>query len=1140
MKVIIGLIFRYFLLDPSGCLVPYLDGEEGIRASPPAGVWCTGAIENEQKLATSPTNLPIWFSVFRYAFAPRGRRAFSTSPVLAIHNSPSNSVSFYSIRGEGGTSSKSLRSLSLDFTDVNSSSPWYGYADRLYFHYFSGTEDLKSRPSRASSQHVVIHLASLSPIRLPDQESLADYSKMLEAISRLASDLGCRILKGPTPSIAVATSSQDKGNIISARAKQNNKTNKRSVKFHLPLTKDVLPSLSTIPTGFEVPEASMLLEESMPQVPPIAYSPYRYFPSPPPPQSPCCHHLRSHHHQRHAQHQHSQANNSNNGGIALLDALIERLLSAQIHQQSPVKDEKVGKKEVATVGTSTPVGLDVCSVAVNTSAIWPTPADIGLVSPSEVSSSPKKLLESVGIQCDSVPLSPTASPVARSFPLEFDRIGAFPLTPIPTAPQPLQFQQSSESVLSLDTSFTNKSPPPAQPMKDNGNENAIGDMGYSRLLAGIQQVLQAAPHLRKTASVPGELSLLAQQPPRCTSAADNVRGRGPNTELPTEDIDADVEADVIRHQRHCEKEVAEKLDLTNSFLPSQLTKQGPPEKSTPRPGHSEVSFPATMEINSFTFATDFDLPSNRQYSRLNRGSKSTDESAVLMGLARKYLPPSVIAQLAPSNSVTQDVSDFSLSTRRYLKDHGLISSHGDGSTFGSAPLDEDRWIGGNVCSSNETSTIPRLTVMDEEVENLTNANPDSFLFSSGGTVRKHNELHEVENRAESRFSLKGTPPENVGTSHSYVIHWGDLTSRFKSKLPHPVILIPGDGLLANTSSKLLYNNATRRTEENDKAIITFPGWGETWSVDNLDSQPHTITKYFQDVTSAFTRNPYYIQNSTIRGAPFDFRRAPNENEDFVPKIKDLVEETFKNGQNQPVVLLAHSMGALYTLKFLNNQTNSWKRKYIKAFIAASAPLGGSMKALKIEASGDNFGVYFGNPLYYREVQRSMPSLAFLLPDPRLWSPDEIVIVTQTKNYTVHDYKEFFSDIGFPEGYQMYEDTKADMDSLVPPTGVDEIHCIYSSSLQTPAGMVYPSTFPDADPTLIYESDGDGTVNSRSLSVCKSWPGVNTQIIPEVNHLSIMVDPTFIKAVMDIAKADRLPPPKGSFWSGLLGVLDWWE
>ncbi|VDM30985.1 unnamed protein product [Hydatigera taeniaeformis] len=411
------------------------------------------------------------------------------------------------------------------------------------------------------------------------------------------------------------------------------------------------------------------------------------------------------------------------------------------------------------------------------------------------------------------------------------------------------------------------------------------------------------------------------------------------------------------------------------------------------------------------------------------------------------------------------------------------------------------------------------------------------------------------------------------TSHSHLLSMAALKSWIAGRLPHPLILVPGDGgsqayaqfkdhesdpfqiwidlrylISPRTFSdyfKLKYNNATRRTEENDKAIITFPGWGETWPVDNLDSHPHSVTRYFQDLTAAFTQNPYYVPNSTIRGAPFDFRRAPNENEDFNPKLKRLVEDTFHNGKDQRVVLLGHSMGALYALSFLKNQSDIWKRQYIKAFVAVSAPFGGSIKALKIEASGDNFGIYFGNPLWYREVQRSMPSLAFLLPDPRLWPKDEVVIYTAAKNYTVHDYKEFFSDIGFPEGFQMYEDTKLTVDGLIPPTGVEKVYCIYSSAVRTPGTLIYPSAFPDAQPNVVYEADGDGTVNMRSLSVCQSWANgsegvdqVETLVIPGVNHLSIVLDPRFITRVKEISHAEQPMPPRESFWQALLNSLSW--
>lgn len=187
---------------------------------------------------------------------------------------------------------------------------------------------------------------------------------------------------------------------------------KRSVKFHLPKSKDTthppFPHPSAV-TGFEVPEASMLLEEGVVTVSTPAYSPYRYFPSPSPPLPPlpphhpqCCHSQSS----PTCCHLHS-SNNSNSSPaaheeISRLEALVERLLAAQQPRQTPT----TATMQKVTVGTSTSVAHEVCSVAVNTSAVWPTAADIGLV-PATLSSSPAPSLltpcqtvESVGVQCE--------------------------------------------------------------------------------------------------------------------------------------------------------------------------------------------------------------------------------------------------------------------------------------------------------------------------------------------------------------------------------------------------------------------------------------------------------------------------------------------------------------------------------------------------------------------------------------------------------------------------------------------------------------------------------------------------------------------------------------------------------------------
>jgi alpha-beta hydrolase superfamily lysophospholipase len=80
----------------------------------------------------------------------------------------------------------------------------------------------------------------------------------------------------------------------------------------------------------------------------------------------------------------------------------------------------------------------------------------------------------------------------------------------------------------------------------------------------------------------------------------------------------------------------------------------------------------------------------------------------------------------------------------------------------------------------------------------------------------------------------------------------------------------------------------------------------------------------------------------------------DENGEYFARLKALVEETYRINDNQPVIILAHSMGGPMSLHFLHTQTKSWKDKYICALVTLSGAWGGAVKALKVFAVGKLF------------------------------------------------------------------------------------------------------------------------------------------------------------------------------------------
>ncbi|KAM9377542.1 phosphatidylcholine-sterol acyltransferase [Pholidichthys leucotaenia] len=282
--------------------------------------------------------------------------------------------------------------------------------------------------------------------------------------------------------------------------------------------------------------------------------------------------------------------------------------------------------------------------------------------------------------------------------------------------------------------------------------------------------------------------------------------------------------------------------------------------------------------------------------------------------------------------------------------------------------------------------------------------------------------------------------------------------------------------------RLVYNRTTRRSSNSPGVQIRVPGFGQTYSIEHLDYS--RLAGYFQTMVQHLV-NIGYVRNETVRGAPYDWRLTPNENEEYLTQLKELVEE-MHNQYQQPVYLLGHSMGCHYVLYFLNHLSQAWKDKYIRGFISLGAPWGGAVKVLRVLSSGNNDGIPMISNIKIREEQRMVTTNPWMLPFESVWPKDHVFISTPTFNYTGQDYQRLFTDINYEDGWHMWEDTKNLTGDLHPP-GV-EVWCMYGVGLPTPVTYIYDEDFPNGDPVNFIYADGDDTVDSFSTGQCKRWSG----------------------------------------------------
>uniref|UniRef100_G3NG03 Phospholipase A2, group XV n=1 Tax=Gasterosteus aculeatus aculeatus TaxID=481459 RepID=G3NG03_GASAC len=290
--------------------------------------------------------------------------------------------------------------------------------------------------------------------------------------------------------------------------------------------------------------------------------------------------------------------------------------------------------------------------------------------------------------------------------------------------------------------------------------------------------------------------------------------------------------------------------------------------------------------------------------------------------------------------------------------------------------------------------------------------------------------------------------------------------------------------------RLIYNRTTHSSSSPPGVEIRVPGFGRTYSVEYLDPSKRSVGMYFFNIVQAMV-DWGYTRDDDVRGAPYDWRKAPNENKEYFLALQKMIEE------------MAHK---------------AWKDRYIKDFISLGAPWGGVAKTLRVIISGDNNRIPVISSLKVRSQQRSAVSTTWLLPYANSWPKDKVFVQTPTTNYTVLDFKRLYTDIDFEDGWQMRQDTEPLVADFTPP-GV-AVHCLYGSGVATAEAYKYSEDFPDVEPTVVL-GDGDGTVNLWSAVQCRRWVGRQKQPVtllelPANEHVDMLVNYTtvaYIKKVL---------------------------
>lgn len=279
-------------------------------------------------------------------------------------------------------------------------------------------------------------------------------------------------------------------------------------------------------------------------------------------------------------------------------------------------------------------------------------------------------------------------------------------------------------------------------------------------------------------------------------------------------------------------------------------------------------------------------------------------------------------------------------------------------------------------------------------------------------------------------------------------------------------------------------------------VRAYP-FGSVESVECLDSIFVSLSGYMSEIVAKLVSLGYQRDVNLVAG-PYDFRLAPQQLGEYFDQLTRLIESTQNGpGYGNQVTLVCHSMGCNHMLLYLRQKSAQWRKKHILKLIAISAPWGGSVQALQeILVGGATKMIPFVTETRLRDLFRTFPSSAYLLPNPSVFggpqvpsdeAQEPLVVVTNERNYTITQVEQVLRDLGLDHEADWYRRLVPQMKPLEEPPEDIKVICVHGINVETTRQIIFSDStqFHEGEYQL-FTSDGDGTVNWESLSVCKQW------------------------------------------------------